>query len=198
MDEKFVQEKAEIAKRLVQGIDERFKDAAFSAVLAKLLDGEKKTEYGEKQVEIKGRTEDSKDASAVVADQKGKESFLKKCDISMEELDRTLYIRDDYVQLLKTIKGGEAEKQRLACKCILTVFLEMRGKDWVDSDTLNMSLQKSGVSLVSLARNLRNDSESFSIRGRGKGSTLEYAITGPAKFTAYETIKKLAKGESLD
>lgn len=196
MNKKNISEKIEIAKKLVEGTDEKFRVAAFSAVLTRLL-MEETSKDGKKTMEMKPYVK-SEGTVGGLNMQKKKEEFAAKCAISLEELDKTLDIRTEYVQLLKSIKGGEASKQRLASKCILTAFLEIYQKDWVDSDTLVNSLEKSGVSSNTLPRNLRQEPESFSIKGSGSGSTLEYAITGPAKVATYDIIKKLAKGENLE
>ncbi len=194
MNKEFVKEKVKIAKELVEDIDEQFKTVAFSAVLIKLLDDEKKVEQFQKQPKANERAIDNN--MVLLEVQKKKEELAKKCNMPVEELDKILDIRTDYVQLLKIIKGGDVEKQRLASKCILIAFLDVYEKDWIDSNVMIKSLEKSGITFEQLPRNLRGESESFSIKGHGKGNPLKYAITGPAKITTYEIISKLSKGEN--
>lgn len=189
-----IKNKAKKAIDLVDGVDDKFKVAAFSVVFEKLLDEDNKGEQSPKQ-EVKKHS-GSYSSIEQVDIQKKKEELAEKCGISLEELDRVLDIKTDYVQLLKILKGGDAEKQRLASKCILTSFVDVYQEDWIDSDTMVKSLEKSGVPSTALTRNLRQEDEFFSVKGRGKGAKLEYTVTGHGKISAYESIKKLSKGEN--
>lgn len=193
-DIKNIKNYMEIARKAVEGEEEPYKTEAFKIILGRLLDS------GEENVpptqELLKKNSGNKTQDLSFDFEQKKNEFVKNCGITVNELDDVIYIKDNIVQLIASLSGSETQKQVTAAKCILAIYENILDKEWVNSSTLSQCINSSGISTTHLSRNLRKYSSNFlRVSGQGKGKSLEYKITGPGRISAYEDIKKLAKGE---
>jgi hypothetical protein len=120
--------------------------------------------------------------------------FAEKCNLSISDIKDIFYIDDMEIHMLVKIDGADAEKQTIAAQCILTAYQLLFDKEWVDARQLNKCVTDSNIGgMDHFARNLRRR-KNILIRGKGKGTTLEYKISGVGKLEAFEVIHDLIKG----
>lgn len=192
-DIKQIQNYMEIARKAVEGEEEPYKTEAFKIILGRLLDSNEENITPKQDLLIKNSENKKQDLSFNFEQRKNE--LVKNCGITVNELDDVIYIKDNVVQLIASLSGSETQKQVTATKCILTVYENISDKEWVNSSTLIQCIDSSGISTTHLSRNLRKHSSNFlRIRGKGQGKSLEYKITGPGRISAFEDLKKLAKG----
>lgn len=128
------------------------------------------------------------------------QELAKNCNISLEELKNFISIEDDKIELLLRDKvfGDTETKQRINASQVVLIAYETIFKiEWVKSSTLAPTLKKVGIldPHSNLSTQLKNQIDIF----RKKPSANEYKLTIPkGQNSAYEIIKKLAKGEKLE
>lgn len=121
--------------------------------------------------------------------------FAKNCNLSTSDLKDFYYIDDEEIYILPTLTGSDAEKQTIATQCILTSYQMLFGKEWLDSQTLMKCVSDSKVEgMDHFARNMRRR-KNILIRGRGRGTVLEYKITNIGKLETFDILHNLIKGE---
>lgn len=198
MDFKRIKEKIKIAREAVEGEEEPYKTAAFQVILGKLL--------GSDQIELPhSKTSSTKTSSSLIQTNvtsqtidlvKGKEELAKNCGITAKELDDVFAIKNGIVQIIAPLKGTDPEKQLVVTQCVLATYEFILGKEWIESSLLTKCLDLSGVGgLKNLARTIKNNANL--IRTKGKRPNLEYKLFGPGRISAFQIIKKLAKGEQI-
>lgn len=187
-----ISNKAKKAIDLVSGIDDEFKAAAFSVVFERMLDESDPPlpQHG------KAAHPNHDDDSKITDVHKKKEDFAGKCGIGITELDDVLYFADNLIKVVAPLSGSESEKQSIVAKCILTAYDVIFGQTWVKALDLSKCVGESKVGQLNhLAENLQKDKQSFRLQGKLRSA--QYKITESGKTSAYEIIKKLAKGETL-
>lgn len=192
MKKEDIESKAKKAIELVRGIEDDFKAAAFSVIFGRMLDHDGGTPHPPQKERAR---EPAGDGSQGTDIQKKKEEFAGKCGITVTKLDDVLYFADDHIKVVAPLSGSESEKQSIVAKCVLTAYDVVFGRQWVKSLDLSKCLNASKTDQSHLARNLQKDKQSFRLQGDKKGT--EYKITEDGKNSAFEIIKKLAKGEPL-
>jgi hypothetical protein len=196
MDINKIKEKIKIAREAVEGEDEPYKTSAFQIILGKLLNSDQMESSDSKIQTIKPLHIPFNTTVQTIDFQKMEEELAKSCGVTIKELDDVISINNDVIQVIAPISGNEADKQIVATQCILITAEVALGQEWVDSTMLRKCLNLSGIGEFDhLARNLRRKSNL--IRTRGKKPNLEYKLFGPGRVSAFQIIKKLAKGESL-
>lgn len=119
--------------------------------------------------------------------------FAQKCRLTLQELKDVFYMDKESIYLISPLRGSEAEKQTLASQCILTAYELLFGKEWLEAPLLMKCIDLSGIGQTDhFARNIRKK-QIIRIRGKGKGKSLEYKITGPGRLQAFEIIHDLSK-----
>ena len=120
--------------------------------------------------------------------------FAEKCNLSKNDLKDIFYIDNDQIHLLDVPSGTSAEKQGIVSQCILTAYHIFFDREWLDSSQLMRCVANSNVEgMDHFARNMRRR-KNILIRGKGKGNTLEYRITGSGKLETFELIHDIIKG----
>ena len=196
MKKEFVEEKVRIAKELVDGVEEQFRDWTFVAVLIKLLNDEKKIDGVQKQTdgmkkENHGGIEEFKDI------QKMEEELAKKCEISLDELRNVLNINDKKIEIVCRIDGKESEKQVIVSLILFASYEIMFNQPWVKSLVIGETCHAIGIEDRgnNLAKNLKTHSDLFLKRPTANEYRLTTAV---GRSVAYKTIRQLAKGEKID
>ena len=119
-----------------------------------------------------------------------------KCRITVEEFKNVFLIRDKKVEIVHPIEGTNPKKMIIAAQCILAVHEVVFGQEWVQSDMLTNCFREIGIKNPghNLAANMKKNSDLFLKRP----SAQEYRLTtDKGRISAFETIRKLAKGEDL-
>jgi len=123
------------------------------------------------------------------------QAFANKCNLSIREMKDIFYIDDDEIHLLQTLTGTDAEKQAIVSQCILTSYQILFEKEWLDSTKLMKSVSDSNIGgMDHFARNMRRR-KNILIRGKGRGTVLEYKITNVGTLETFDIIHNLIKGE---
>jgi len=190
-------EKIKIAREAVVGEDEPYKTESFKIILEHLLNLETVEEYPVPS--STSRSPEKKSARSNKPNIQNKKSELAtNCGITIVELNDVFSINDkDQLEMLVPIEGMEAEQQIIASQCLLAAYEVLYGYDWVDSPLLVESLRSMGIKDKgrNLSTNLKKKSDIF--RLMGKAPHKKYKLTNPARKSAFNLIKKLAKGEKL-
>ncbi len=195
MDLRDIKEKIKIAKKAVEGEEEPYKTEAFKIIFSKLLESNNTpTETERKKSSTITKTQTIKKVSGDLDDKK--QELAKQCGIDVIELDDVLYFKDNLIKIVAPLSGAEPENQVTVVKCILTAYAVIFEQTWVKSLVLSKCVRLSKVGqLKHLAENLNKDKQSFRVQGIRRST--EYKITESGKNSAYEIIRKLAKGEKL-
>lgn len=120
--------------------------------------------------------------------------FAEKCNLSINDLKDIFYIDNDQIHLLDVPSGTSAEKQAIVSQCILTAYQMLFNREWLNSSQLMKYVANSNVGgMDHFARNMRRR-KNILIRGKGKGNTLEYRLTGSGKLETFELIHDIIKG----
>jgi hypothetical protein len=193
MDPKIIKKKIMIAKDIVSDEEEPIKTAAFQVIFSKLIDADQIENTTEEKQHTNPITSQTSLTNEQINLEKRKEELAKNCGITIKELDEVISIKNDMVQVIFPLTGNESTKQIIAAQCILVTYDIVFGKEPVNSSLLSKCIDYSGIGALNhLAENLKEHSDLF--RAAGKGTRLDYRLTGPGRKSAYETIKKLAKG----
>ncbi|MDE1818703.1 MAG: hypothetical protein KGI19_08890 [Thaumarchaeota archaeon] len=192
-----IKDKIKVAREAVKGEEEPYKTAAFQVILGKLLDSEQ-SEVSHSITQLMKPKSSTIDTTKQTTDlEKGKEELAKNCGITVKELDDVLSIKNGTIQIIAPLKGTEPEKQIVVTQCVLATYEIVLGKEWIESSLITKCIDLSGVGgLTNLARTVKNNTNL--IRTRGKRPNLEYKLFGPGKVSAFQIIKKLAKGEEIE
>jgi len=182
-----------LARGAVDNEPEPFKTEAFKISFSKLLEQEL-SEHNNKntnQVEV---TSINQNFIAEETDFDTRLSlFAQMCRLTLQELKDVFYIDEKLIYLICPLSGSEAEKQTLVSQCILTAYDLLFRKEWLEASQLMKCVDMSGIGQMDhFARNIRKK-QIIRIRGKGKGKTLEYKITGIGRTQAFEIIHDLAK-----
>lgn len=196
MDKKDIDKKIKIAIELVKDVDDQFQKEAFGAIFFKLINSSE-TVSADKDLRIPSSNTQNKHQEKKSDLESGKKELATNCKISLSELNDTISIKDDYIQIIAPLTGTETQKQITAAQCVLAAYEVMLKRDWVPASLLTKSLDKSGIGgLANLARNLQQNSKLF--RAKGVRPYKEYKLFGPGRISAFDLIRKLSKGETLE
>lgn len=196
MDPEQLKKIIKLAREAVDDEPEPYKTEAFKISFSKLLEQElsEHTINNTKQV---GITSIDQNLLPEATDFNTRLTlFAQKCRLTLQELKDVFYTDKELIYLISPLPGSEAEKQTLASQCILTAYELLFEKEWLEAPLLMKCIDLSGIGQIDhFARNIRKK-QIIRIRGKGKGKSLEYKITGLGRLQAFEIIHDLAKGES--
>lgn len=125
-----------------------------------------------------------------------KKKLAARCNISIEELEDIIKIKDDGIELLVSFSGKESEQQVSGILIVLLSFEMILGNEWVPSVKLKEILRAANISDKSgnLAKILKSHSDLF--RHTGSNVATKYTLTSnKGRSNAIELLEKLAKGE---
>lgn len=195
MDKKYIDKKIKIAMDLVKGVDSQFQKEVFGAIFFKLINSDE-TVPADEILHIPLNSANKQQRKKLNLEG-GKKELATNCKILLSELNDTISIKNDYVQIIAPLAGTDTQKQIIATQCVLAAYEIILKQDWVPASLLTKSLDKSGIGgLGNLARNLQQNSKLF--RAKGIRPYKEYKLFGPGRISAFDLIKKLAKGETLE
>jgi hypothetical protein len=175
-----IRKKIELAKKSVEAEEEPFKSTAFGLVLRSLL-----SEPGPASNHIAQQPPPPGPGA-----RENLAKFAKQVGVTAEQLSTVFHFENETVELVVPIEGTDAEKQRTASMCVLTAFDAMYARNWVGADELATILERAGVPLGHLSRNLVSDDVHF--RKKGTKSSTEYMVTPAGKTEAIRNLGELA------
>lgn len=180
----------ELAIHAVSTVNDPWKIPSFSIFLSKLVNSEN---FLKDQNDAKDNIKNSNPN----IEQKINE-FAEKCGITKLELDTVLSINNNSVEIIYPIQGKESEKHLLGAQLMLIASESILGLDWIPSSILIECLRGMGVTdLSNVSLNLKKHTDL--IRSQGTRGNKKYKLTsGIGRQSAYELIKKLAKGDKLN
>jgi hypothetical protein len=108
----------------------------------------------------------------------------------VDKLKDVFEFKEDKPVFIAKLEGTTAKKQVKLSQCLLVVFDELYGNDWLETSILRQILDDYGIPLTNLARNLTNQKEIF--RKMGQKQATKYKLTGQGKKKALELIRELA------
>ena len=190
MDSKKIQELIESAKDAVSNEkDESFKIESFKIIFNKLLENQlfvTSPAHSEKTIQ--------KNDMPIIEKQN---ELAKLCSITLEELMDVFKFRENTVEIIVPIIGNDAFKRLIGSQCYLAAAEIVFDKEWIESKELTECMRSMGVKdLANMAPTLKKLSDIF--RSSGSRGHNKYKLTsGFGRKSAFELIKKLAKGESL-
>ena len=195
MDVEKIKQLIEIAWNATKDAPEQIRNESFKITYSTLLKQNFSNVVNENTLTDEERNQNSNS----LLDLESKISYLaNKCRLTVTELKDVFYIDDDLIYLIVPLDGTEAEKQTIASQCILTAYNILFGKEWIDSSQLMKCVDMSGVGgMDHFARNMRTK-KNLRIRGKGKGKTLEYKISGSGRAETFEIIHDLIKRDKND
>ncbi|MDH3766601.1 MAG: hypothetical protein OER82_12450 [Nitrosopumilus sp.] len=181
-----------LAKEVVKDEeDEVIKVESFKLILNKMIEYE--------------FTKSAKEATTNKVNQENVDDFTNKqielaelCLISVQELNDVFKFKDDSFDIIAPIEGNDALKRNIASQCYLAASEICYSKDWVDSVELAECMRSMGLKDMSnLSKQLKRWSEIF--RSTGTRGHNKYKLTsGIGRKSAFELIRKLAKGEKIE
>lgn len=194
MNPEEVKEKIALAKRLVAGEEDvLYKTEAFKIILSKLLESGTVENKINSDFDIK---KPMKKSTTYDMEEK-KQELANKSNITVDELERVFFIRDDVIEINSPLSGSDARKHVVVTQCLLAAYLVIFGQEWVSSEIIIECLRSMGVkSVTNLSLTLRKYGDL--IISKGTRGHKEYRLTsGRGKILAFDVIHKLAKGEEL-
>jgi len=185
-----IKSKIAFAKKIVVDEKEPFKTEAFKIILSKSLDS---SVYAH----VAQSSEESTVGELASLDAK-KNELAEKCSLSKQELEVVFSFHKNSVKLVVPISGKDYFKRLIASQCFLIASEIVLGKDWIDSRELAENLREIGVKdLANTAPHLKKYPEIFRIDAK-RGHNKYKLTSGIGRSSAFEIIRKLAKGESLE
>jgi len=185
-----IKEKIDFAKKAVSDEKEPFKTESFKIIFTKLLNSSLQN-----QVETISEHITEENPTSLKTK---KAELAEKCSISKEELEDVFSIHQDSVKILAPIKCKKSFQCLIAAQCFLIVLETVLGKEWVESKELAQIMREIGIKYLSnLSAQLKRYPEIFRIESKPGHS--KYKLTSIfGRTSAFEIIRKLAKGENLD
>ncbi len=180
------------AKQAVQGVDAPWDTIAFGVYLSKILDLENVSTNPD-DLKSKPKTHDP----PADIDEK-KEMFANKCNITKTDLEKVIGIHNNNVEVIYPVQGNEAQKHLIGAQIVLIAYESLFDLDWTPSSILIECLRGMGVTdLANVSLTLKRYQNL--IRSQGTRGHKEYKLTSSmGRQSAYDLIRKLAKGEKLD
>lgn len=190
-DPKKLNEKIKLAKQAVQDESEPWKTEAFKIILAKLIDS---TIPSHQNISIRD-VKTSEDSDSI---EHKKEELAKKCAITKSELENVVSIHNNSIEIIHPIQDSDAQKHIIGAQIALIVAESVLNEEWLSSSKLTECFRAMGVKdLSNVSLNLKRYPDL--IRSRGTRGHKEYKLTSNmGRQSAYELIRKLAKGERLN
>ena len=188
-----LKEKIRLAKEAVINESEPFKTEAFKIILNKLLESNLTTKITTVVPESLNTIKPQNEYSDIY---EKKKDLALKCDITIDELNDIILIKNDVVEIIKPIPGKtDSIKHIIISLCVLAVYDVVLGIEWVTSAKLTESMRSLGVrDLSNLAPHLKRSSNYFRVQGsRGHN---EYKLTSAqGRQKAFQVIHQLAKND---
>lgn len=190
MNSEELKEKIRLAKEAVEGEKDPYKTEAFKVILGKLIESSTTSDYKPKQ-----DASTKKEIKEEENQEKKLEEFAKKCSITLNELNDILSIKKDTVEIIVPVVGSDAKKNLVGVQIILAAHELIFGDEWVPSSIITECLRSLGVKdLANLSATLKKYPDLFRLKGGRRYK--EYKLTsGQGRISAFEIIRKLAKGE---
>jgi len=187
MKKERIQEKIKEAIEIVKYVEEPFKVSAFEIVFNRLLE---ESEDSTQNIIQKG--EPVKQIEKSISH--GFSELAKKCNITIEQLNDFIILKDDDTAELLVKLGNdlkEKERQVQSSQCIILALEYGTGQEWIDPVKLSKSIEHSGISSSHISRTLEKNNRIF--KGTGKGRGKKYKLSGPGRIETFELIQKLVK-----
>ena len=187
-------EKIKLAKEAVDGENEPYKTEAFKIILSKLL--ESKTV--QQTIDLSSNSEKITKATPIYKIEEKTAELADKCDLTIDELDKVIFIKDNTIEITSPISGSDARKHFIVTLCLLASYDTIHGQEWISSQTILDCLRSMGVrDITNLSSNLGKYPDLIITRGtRGHK---EYRLTsGQGRIFAFNIIHKLGKGDKLE
>jgi len=190
-----LKEKIKIAHEAVSDESEPYKIESFKIILKILIIDYLSEKQGVERRTGKVSTGTEKISTGAENISTNLAKLAANCELTVDELEEVITIEHNEVEIIVNITGNEAEQQVTAAKCVLITHETVFKQDWMKTSTIKESLRKSGIQDKSshLSEYLQRQSTLFRMRGKGSGA--EYKLTTQGRTSAYQTIRKLAKGE---
>lgn len=161
-----------------------YKKDAFKVLLTKFIDG---LPSDDKHMAPRG--------AKTIRDQELNE-LAKKCDISRENLNDVILIKnDDQVEILRSVVGSSARKQFIISQIVLLVHHTVLNHEWVSATAIVNSLKSAGVhTIATLSKTLKKHPNLFI--SEGNKHSRQYKLTsGPGRSSAIQIIQSIARGD---
>jgi len=189
MNPEKVKEKVKLARQAVDGIEEPYKTEAFKIILSKLLDSEKNPQ----KIDLNVSTEEITKKSSIDDIKEKMKELANKCDLTINELERVISIRDNTIEFICPIFGSDARKHIIVTQCLLISYHTIFGSEWISSQTIIECLRSMGVKdVTNLSFSLKKYPDL--ILAQGTRGHREYRLTsGQGRIYAFNTMHKLGK-----
>lgn len=194
MNPEEVKEKIKLAKQSVEGEKEPYKTEAFKIILSKLLESEKVKQKIDSSVDIEEITKES----SIQNIEEKKAELASKCNLTINELEQVIFIKDDIIEIIAPISGSDARKHIIVTQCLLIAYQTIFGQEWISSQKIIECLRSMGVrDVTNLSLTLRKYSDL--VIGQGTRGHKEYKLTsGQGRISAFNIMYKLAKREEFE